>query len=298
MLADDETFDFQTVHQDERGIGQGQWLSVIARDHAADGDAAKGVHAQQHGVQNHAAHVFEVTIDAVGAVLLERLGQRIHVFVQLVIDAGVKAQLVHGVLAFFGTTGDTDDTAAAGFGQRSESTAHRARRGADHHGFARLGVDDLHQTVPGGHARHAHGAEVMGQRHMGGVDLAQRARLTRVHHAVVLPAAHADHLVASVEFGVFALHHLTHGATDHDFTQGLGSRVALAVVHAPAHVGVEAEKVVLDQHLAFGQCRCLDGHELEVVGRGFTLGAIVENDLLIGWHGVLLKGGLNVCKRD
>ena len=64
-----------------------------------------------------------------------------------------------------------------------------------------LGCDDLHQAVPGGDAGHADGAQVVRQRHMGGVDLAQRARLVGIDHAVLLPAAHADHLVARLEPG-------------------------------------------------------------------------------------------------
>ena len=99
MLADDETFDFQAVHQDQRGIGQGQRLAVVAGDHAADSDSAKRVHAQQHRVQNHATDVLEVAIDAVRAMLFERLGQGIHVFVQLVVDASVKAQFLDRVFA-------------------------------------------------------------------------------------------------------------------------------------------------------------------------------------------------------
>jgi hypothetical protein len=46
-------------------VGHGQGCAVVAGDHAAQGDAAEGVHAQHHGVQIHAAHVFKVAVDAV-----------------------------------------------------------------------------------------------------------------------------------------------------------------------------------------------------------------------------------------
>ena len=39
-------------------------LAVVAADHPAHRDAAKVVHARQHGVENGAADVFEVAIDA------------------------------------------------------------------------------------------------------------------------------------------------------------------------------------------------------------------------------------------
>jgi hypothetical protein len=48
---------------------------------------------------------------------------------------------------------------------------------------------------------------------------------------------------------VLAFDHLTHRAANHDFAQRLRLRVAFAVVHAAAHVGVETQVVVLHQHL-------------------------------------------------
>jgi hypothetical protein len=50
-----------------------QRLAVVAGDHAAQGDAAEGVHARQHGVQHHAAHVLEIAVDAVRAGSLSAL---------------------------------------------------------------------------------------------------------------------------------------------------------------------------------------------------------------------------------
>ncbi len=47
--------------------------------------------------------------------------------------------------------------------------------------------------------------------------------------------------------------------------------------------------MVLHQHLAVGERRGLAGDQLEVAGNGFALGAVVENDLLIGGHVVSLK---------
>jgi hypothetical protein len=47
-----------------------------------------------------------------------------------------------------------------------------------------------------GHTRHTDRTQVGAERHVGGVHLAQGAGLVAVHHAVLLPAAHTDHLVA------------------------------------------------------------------------------------------------------
>ncbi|MNT53534.1 hypothetical protein D3C72_1906230 [compost metagenome] len=88
---------------------------------------------------------------------------------------------------------------------------------------------------------------------------------------------------------MLAFGHFAHGATDHDFAQALRCGVALALVHAAAHVGVQAQKVVAHQHLAVFQRGRVHRHQLEVAGHGFALGAVVENDLLVAWHERLLQ---------
>ena len=289
MLAHNEAFDFHAVDEHERGVGHGQRRAVVASDHPAQGNAAEGVHAQHHGVHDPAAHVFEVAIDAVGARFLQGFGHGLHVAVFLVVDAGVKAQFFHSVLALVGATGNAHRTAAPGLGQSGKGAAHGASSGAYHHGVAFLGRNDLDQAVPGRDTRHAHGAQVVRQRHMGGIDLAQRAGLLGIDHAVFLPAAHAHHLVAHRVLGMLALGHFTHGATDHDFAQRLRCGVALALVHAAAHIGIQAQKVVAYQHLAVLERGRVGGHQLEVAGHGFALGAVVENDLLVAWHERLLQ---------
>ena len=128
---------------------------------------------------------------------------------------------------------------------------------------------------------------------MGGVDLAQRAELGCVHHAVFLPAAHTDHLIAHGKFRVLGLYHLTHGATNHGLAQRLGLGIVFAIVHAAAHVRVQAQVVVAHQHLANLQRRCVAGHQLEVAGKRFAGGAVIEVDLLVGWHGEISRFAMN-----
>ena len=203
----------------------------------------------------------------------------------LVVDAGVKAELIDHVVALVLAACNADDAATTGFGQCAVSAANGTTGGAHGHRLTRLGGNDLDQTIPGGHAGHADCAQVVRQRHMGGVDLAQCAQDIGIDHAVLLPAAHADHLVTGFEFGVLAVHHFAHGATDHHLTQRLGHGVALALVHAAAHVGVQAHEVVLDQHLAVLQGWNGGFNQLEVGHSGFALGAVVEHDLVVDGHG-------------
>jgi hypothetical protein len=121
---------------------------------------------------------------------------------------------------------------------------------------------------------------------VGGVHLAQRAGLFGVHHAVQLPAAEADHLVPWLVARVLRLDHLTHRAALHHLAQRLRLRIALAGVHASAHVGVQAQEVVAHQHLAVLQGRGVGGDEPEVGGCGLAFRAVVEQDLFVLGHGV------------
>src|SRR5207249_2696726 len=72
-------------------------LAVVARDHSAESHAAEGVHVQHHRVEDHAADVLEVAVDAVRAGVLQRGDQRLRVAVQLVVDAGVEAEFLYHV---------------------------------------------------------------------------------------------------------------------------------------------------------------------------------------------------------
>ncbi len=102
-----------------------------------------------------------------------------------------------------------------------------------------------------------------------------------VDDAVFLPAAHADDLVADLELGRAALHHFAGRAALHHLAQRLRRGVALGVVHAAAHVGVQAEEVVPHQHLAVLQRRRVGDDQLEIGGRGLALRAVVEQDLFV-----------------
>ena len=249
VFAHDKALYFQAAHQNQGGIGHGNGLAVVASDHAAHRNAAELVHAQHDRVQHHAAHVFEVAVDAIGASVFQGLGQRQIVAVLFVIDASVKAQLFHHVIAFVLPASKTHHAATTGFGQGAKGAADCATGCTDGHGLTRFGVDDAHQAVPCGDTWHTDSTQEVADRHMGGIDLAKHGRHIGVHHAVGLPSAHAHHLVAHRKFGMTAFNHLTHSACDHDRVQGLWRGIAFTVIHAATHIGVKTHVLVLDQHL-------------------------------------------------
>jgi hypothetical protein len=99
---------------------------------------------------------------------------------------------------------------------------------------------------------------------VGRIDFANRAA---VSDAVFLPSAHANDLVAGVEAGVFRRHHLAGGAADHHLIERLRRGVALRVAHAAAHVRIERQPIVTDQHLSISEIGDRRFNELEVVVR-------------------------------
>ena len=119
---------------------------------------------------------------------------------------------------------------------------------------------------------------------MGGVHLAQGTRLIALDHAVLLPAAHADHLVANGVLRASRLDHFADRTAAHGLAQRLRCGIALGVIHAATHVRVQAEVVVAHQHLAVLQGRCLCHYALEIAGLGFADRAVVEVDLDVLGH--------------
>jgi hypothetical protein len=130
--------------------------------------------------------------------------------------------------------------------QLPDHAAHRAGSGGDHHGFAGLGRADVQQTDPGRHAGHAQRPKVSRERNRASVGLAQRSP---VGHTPGLPAERADHLVAGRELRVIGLDNFPGGAAHHDLADFDRFGVRLGIRHADAHVGVERQPFVPDQHL-------------------------------------------------
>src|SRR6187455_225735 len=82
--------------------------AVILRDRAAAGDAAAVVHQRETRLENVAADIVEIDVDAVGS----RRPQRLEGRAVLVIDRGVEAEFGRQPLALVLAAGDADDVAA------------------------------------------------------------------------------------------------------------------------------------------------------------------------------------------
>src|SRR5712692_3923847 len=219
---------------------------VVFGDQAANHDTRIHVHQPQRGVENLAADVLEVDVDAFGAGLLEAAME----LARLVVDAGIEAQLAADVVAFLLPARDTDRAAAPDLRQLPHHAADRARGGRHHQRLARLGLSDVLQPEIRRYSRHAENAQVTRQRHAAAVDLRGFPG-----SSVELPAELRQDVIAFFQFFIPRFDHFTDGLPDHDLADVDALDVALGVAHASAHVRIEREPQVLHQHLALAGLR-------------------------------------------
>ena len=144
---------------------------VVLADRAADDDARLAVDARQHGVEDLAADVVEVDVDAFRAVRLQAVLDR----AGLVVDAGVEAELLDDPLALRRAAGDADDAAALDLRELADGLADRAGRARDDDRLAGLRLADVEQAEVAGHAGHAEHVEPLRRRADAQVDLGELA---------------------------------------------------------------------------------------------------------------------------
>ena len=94
---------------------------VVAGDEPADSDAGAHVHPLQHRVEDGAAGVLEVHVDAVGAVTVEGLSQ----ILGAPVDGRVETELLDQPAALLVGTGDAHDPTASQLAELGGDGAHR-----------------------------------------------------------------------------------------------------------------------------------------------------------------------------
>ncbi len=67
VVEDDEAFDAQAFHQDLSKTREGGILLGIARDQAAEDNAAVKIHAVENGVHDFAADIFKINVHTFGS---------------------------------------------------------------------------------------------------------------------------------------------------------------------------------------------------------------------------------------
>ena len=191
--------DQQPLHQDaladhlgEVARAAGLAVAVVLLDEAAQHDAPVHHQVVEGGIQHGAPHVLEVDVDAFGGEA-GQLGVEIRGLP--VVDHRIGTQGLE-VGDLVGRAGGADDPGPRLLGELDRHGADRSGGRRDQQGFTGLQVCHLVQARPGGHARHAEGAEeALGRQ--GGVG--QAGELGGVCHEGIPPAQHAAHLVPHLE---------------------------------------------------------------------------------------------------
>src|SRR6516164_3224645 len=142
------------------------------------------VHLREARLEDVAADIVEINVDAVRRRGLERLED----IAFLVVDRGIEAEFGREPAALFLAAGDTDDAAALDPGDLADDRTHRARGGGNYHGLAGLRLADVEQAEIGGQPGDAVHAEQIGHR----LDLRQFAQMPGRYRRVVLPVRIAE----------------------------------------------------------------------------------------------------------
>ena len=300
VVEDDNAFHARAVHQQREVVGgtlDGSGV-VVLRDGAADDDAGPQVDARENGVENLAADIVEVDVDAARTVFLQAILDGAGA--GFVIDTGVKAEFIDDEIAFFLAAGNADYTAAEVFGDLADRHADRTGRTRDDHRVARFGLTRLEQAEVTSHAWHAERVEPGRQgRHLR-VDLEEASRLVgRRTNPVLLHANAAGNMLAHGKLVGLRRHHHAHAAGAHGFANGDRPDVGLAFVHPAAHGRVERQVQRLDNDLAVGDLAHRFGFFFPVAPFRHPHGAGGKAELLVhqsgSRHG---KGSLKVWLGD
>ena len=124
------------------------------RDCSADDDSGAAREVGERSLQNRAADVVEIDIDALGTMLPEGASD---VF-GFVIDSGIEAEVFDDIAALLGAPGDADDVAVFDFGDLADDGADGPSCGGDDDCFSGLGLAGVEESEICGHAGHAEDA--------------------------------------------------------------------------------------------------------------------------------------------
>ena len=219
-----------TISKRLAGPGVGRRV-VVAGDHAAERDPPAERHPADRRLEDAAADVVEVDVDA-GRAQLAQAGRDV---LALVVDRGRQLQLLHQPAAFRRPASDPDHAAAFQLRNLRRGRAGRARRTRNEHGLARDNLGDVQEAEMRGQTDAAQDAEIVGQ-WMAGRDLHRRGL---GHHGVVLPAESADDEISGAHLGAARFDDLPDGPGAHHLPDWLGRNVARSIVQERSHGRVE-----------------------------------------------------------
>ena len=246
-VEDQEALHTRATHDQHRAVGDppGPFGGVVLRNGPADDDPSAQSDVGQRGVENLAAHVVEVQVNAVGTGRTQTPREVLFA----VVETLIKTVLFDDLGAFLRTAGDADHLfGPAGPGNLAD---HRSRSSAcarDDDDVARLELTDVQQAEKG---REASGTEHV---HDGGHVESQtlgddREPVLFAGNHPFLPVRHARDDVANLVVRRGGFHDHSHPARTDDVTDANGRHVARRVVHPGANGRVDGQRPYPDQRL-------------------------------------------------
>ena len=244
----------------------GRLRRIVLADRPAAHDPAAQRHVEQGRLQDRAADIVEIDVDAVGREFGDAPAQRL----VLVVDAGVEAESIGHPGAFLRPAGDADRPAAEIVRDLADEHADGAGRGGHQHRLARLRPADMDQAVIGGLAGDAVERDQVAERAHIGRQLLHAVHLVR---GVILPAQRAADDIAGREPLRLARDDDADAVAVHDVAGADPLAVGVALHPGPVG-GVEREQQGADLDLAGLRRRRRAGAHLEMAvlqlaGRSF-----------------------------
>ena len=246
----------------------------VARDHSAENNSRFWRQPPEHRVEDVTAHVVEVDVDALRAVLFERRAE----IVVLVVDAGVEAEVLDDNPALLRSPGDADHAGAEDPGDLPGDRTGGAGRGGDHHGVARLRAADLsHPEIGRGTA----GSVNAHDRALVILPGDRRAEDVVTDDHVFLKSGQRGDDVADLVCGTTGLDDLSHTGGADDLADTDRWKVAGLIVEPGAHRGVQADVGGAQQRLAFRGLRGGNGDEFGIARGDQADRTAAQHDLAV-----------------
>ena len=278
VVGDDETFQPQVLADDQGHVrrARDRSLGIVHGDHAADGEAGVGAGRVEGRFEVSAADIVEIDVDPFGRGLGQGCSQgRSGVAGGLVVDHRVDPDLVLQETRLLCAAGRGDDLVALQLGDLADQGADGACGTGDEDHIAWLEGGDAEQASVGGQARHAGDTQEGFGRQAVGVQLLDGAG----RGVEGLPPAEVGlDEIAGLEGRVVRGDHLADGTAIKGPAQLEGRDIALHVVHAAAHVGIDGHPGVADLDLSCARRRQVNGGELEVGGGRQALRTAAQAD--------------------
>src|SRR5215472_15724368 len=126
MVTDDESLKLDAIADGADQVAESvAFLGVVLGNHSAERDAGKGIASRQHRIQERPADVLEININSLGS----SCSKSVVPIAAAVVDAGIKSQVAHHVIAFLFAAGNAHNSTVLDFCDLARHAANGAGGG-------------------------------------------------------------------------------------------------------------------------------------------------------------------------